>query len=264
MKPILQFSHANGFPALAYRQILDPLSVNFKVRYIPTLGHRPEYPVTDNWGYLVQELIHHIEEQPEPVIGVGHSLGAVLTLFAASQRPDLFRGIVLLDPPCFNPFKSFLLWVLKQFNRQSWVTFEEQALNRRKEWPDRESALAYFQSRVFFKRFNVDVLEDYIEYGMRETDHGLSLVFDTAIESKIFSTLPHRYVSYQRSLKVPGTLLYGKHSNVVNWLDRVIIRQWTPLEVRVMKGSHLFPFEYPKETVAAIEQSISRLDFNTY
>jgi predicted alpha/beta hydrolase family esterase len=41
------------------------------------------FPVDDNWHNLVDELIHHLEQQPEPVWGVGHSLGGVLHLHAA-------------------------------------------------------------------------------------------------------------------------------------------------------------------------------------
>lgn len=258
MKPILQFSHANGFPAQSYAPILGALSAHFDVRYLPLFGHDSRYPVTDGWPFLVNELITQIEKYPEPVIGVGHSLGGVLTGFAASQRPDLFRCIILLDPPCLNPMKSLLLWSLKKMNRQSWVTFEAQALNRRKHWKDKETALTYFSSRPFFQSFDPKMLEAYVEHGTKLAHDGVHLVFDTGVESKIFSTLPHNYVSFQKSLKVPGSLLYGEGSNVVNWLDRALIRYWTPLEVRSVQGSHLFPFEYPEETLLAIETGIRR------
>ena len=37
------------------------------------------------------------------VIGVGHSLGGVLTLYAAIRRPDLFRALVFIDPVFLPP-----------------------------------------------------------------------------------------------------------------------------------------------------------------
>src|SRR5579859_7153698 len=49
------------------------------------------------------DLIELIEDQdwlnPRPVRVVGHSLGALVALALADLRPDLVRGLVLLDPP---------------------------------------------------------------------------------------------------------------------------------------------------------------------
>jgi hypothetical protein len=35
MKPLLQFSHANGFPAPCYRAFLTALAKRFDVHYVP-------------------------------------------------------------------------------------------------------------------------------------------------------------------------------------------------------------------------------------
>ena len=32
------------------------------------------------------------------IVGIGHSLGGVTTMYAALQRPDLFRALVFIDP----------------------------------------------------------------------------------------------------------------------------------------------------------------------
>lgn len=97
--PLLQFSHANGFPAACYRVFLDALSDRFDVRAVPCIGHDPRYPVTDGWPRLVDKLIAAIETHGRPVIGVGHSLGGMLSFLAAVQRPALFHAVILLDAP---------------------------------------------------------------------------------------------------------------------------------------------------------------------
>ncbi len=43
---------------------------------------------------------------PEPVIGIGHSIGAIVTLRAALKYPRKFRALVLLDPVLYVPRSS--------------------------------------------------------------------------------------------------------------------------------------------------------------
>ena len=93
------FSHANGFPAGVYRSLFERWrAAGHAVHAIERIGHDPAFPVTSNWTQLCNELIAFIErEAAVPLWSVGHSLGGMLSLMAASHRPDLVRGIVLLD-----------------------------------------------------------------------------------------------------------------------------------------------------------------------
>ena len=43
------------------------------------------------------------QTKPAPVIGVGHSIGAIVTLRAALRDPGKFRALVLIDPVLFVP-----------------------------------------------------------------------------------------------------------------------------------------------------------------
>jgi hypothetical protein len=56
MPPII-FSHANSFPASTYRVLFKSLRQRgFTVKAVEKFGHDPDYPVTDNWPHLVQQL----------------------------------------------------------------------------------------------------------------------------------------------------------------------------------------------------------------
>ena len=46
-------------------------------------------------------LIDYVERNAggSAIIGIGHSLGGILTFLAAYRRPELFKGIIMLDPP---------------------------------------------------------------------------------------------------------------------------------------------------------------------
>ena len=93
------FAHANGFPSATYGKLFAALAPQYQVAHLELHGHDPRFPVDDNWHNLVDELIHHLEQQPAPVWGVGHSLGGVLHLHAALRCPELYRGVVMLDSP---------------------------------------------------------------------------------------------------------------------------------------------------------------------
>ncbi|NQT72889.1 MAG: alpha/beta hydrolase [Chloroflexi bacterium] len=87
-REVLHFAHANGFPSGTYGKLLRILENEYDVIAIEKFGHDPRYPVDENWSNLVKELINFIESNSsEPIIGVGHSMGGVLTFLAAYQRP---------------------------------------------------------------------------------------------------------------------------------------------------------------------------------
>ena len=84
------FAHANGFPSATYGKLFAALAPDYHVTHLPQHAHDPRFPVNDNWQNLVDELIHHLEQQPEPVWGVGHSLGGG----AAPARGDALPAVL--------------------------------------------------------------------------------------------------------------------------------------------------------------------------
>jgi pimeloyl-ACP methyl ester carboxylesterase len=99
---IIHFSHANGFHPQSYRKLLDLLSSDYKIL---TSLHRPlwssetEIEEVSSWHVLADDMIQFLESNTnDKVYGVGHSLGAVVTLLAAVKRPDLFKSVFLLNP----------------------------------------------------------------------------------------------------------------------------------------------------------------------
>ena len=90
----IHFAAATGFPALSYSHILESLKqLNPDIQSINMLnkvGHG-DFKIGLSCRAAVDETIYNIEKNNNfPVVGIGHSIGAVLTLIAASKRPDLF------------------------------------------------------------------------------------------------------------------------------------------------------------------------------
>ncbi len=93
-KPLIHFAHANGIPSKVYQKLFDLLSDRYDIIYVPMIGPDKRYPVTNHWSHLVDQVIDSIVRQANgrKVIGLGHSLGSVLTMMASYKRPELFRN----------------------------------------------------------------------------------------------------------------------------------------------------------------------------
>ncbi|MGV8183252.1 alpha/beta fold hydrolase, partial [Pseudomonas aeruginosa] len=64
---------------------------------------------------LVDELLHHLASLEQPVWGVGQPLGGVLHYHAALRRPELDRGVVMLDSPVLTPADRLVIRSAKRF-----------------------------------------------------------------------------------------------------------------------------------------------------
>lgn len=261
MRDIIHFSHANGFPAPVYRQLFAELSPDYDMGYLDMIGHDPRYPVTDSWPHLVEETLHTLQARyTQPVIGVGHSLGGVITLLAALRRPQAFRAVVLLDAPLFNPWRGRLIWLGKLLGQTERITPAGAALRRRAHWPDADSAVRHFAGKALFAEFSPQALRDYIEHGADASEHGVRLRFQPQIEGRIFATLPHSFAAYRGRLAVPGAYVACSRHEVMRPSDVRFACRRFGLKLYEHPGRHLFPLERPRETAAQLRQIIGELN----
>lgn len=259
-RPALQFSHANGFPAPCYASMLAPLGHGYRVHAIEAIGTDPRYPVTDGWPNLVRQLIDEIEHRwhGEPVFGVGHSLGAYLTFLAAAARPELFRGIVLLDAPVIGPVKGRLLGATKRIGIVDRVTPAGATRDRRRVWASREAAARHFRSRPLYRDFSEVGFADYLQHGLVGVPGEYRLRFDPEVEYAIYRTLPHDMSRHLARLRVPAGFIGGETSDVLRRVGMGTMRGARFIKQRV-PGGHLFPFEHPAVTARAIDAQITEL-----
>ena len=248
-KPKVHFAHANSYPAGTYRQFFEYLSRDFEVQALDMHGHNPRYPVEDGWGKLVEELIDELETRynKEPVILVGHSLGGMLSLMAAAQRPELARCVVMLDSPVVAGWRAKALRLLKGTPLADRYSPARFSVKRRNVWPDRKEALRHFASKEVFAAWAPGVLQDYLETGLVDHPEGLQLRFTREIETAIYRTLPHHIGTLVKGqFPVPVAYVAGDNSmeNRQAGLDHT--RRLVGRNFRMMRGSHLFPMEMPQ------------------
>ena len=209
------FAHANGFPSATYAKLFEALAPEYRVDHLEMHGHDPRFPVNDNWDNLVDELLHHLASLEQPVWGVGHSLGGVLHYHAALRRPELYRGVVMLDSPVLTLADRLVIRAAKRFGFIDRITPAGRTLGRREAFPDLEEARAYFSGKALFRRFDPDCLEAYVRHGLADSGggSGLRLRFDPATEISIYRSVPHSSPGRPRQLQVPLAMVRGRHSS---------------------------------------------------
>ena len=266
---MIVFSHANSYSAATYRQLFDGWrAAGHEVAAVEHFGHDAQFPVDRRWRGMTHQLTALIDGLPPPRLWlVGHSMGGYLSLLAAGQRPERVRGIVLLDSPIVYGWKSGLIGVVKAVGQMRRVSPASVAIKRRDRWPDLFEAHRHFAAKPMFARWHPEILNDYVRFGTEQDPAdsggpGRRLSFRPAIEAEIYSTVPHRLVSYLR-LHPPGgpvAFIGGSRSREIRQAGMAATHRVAQGRVSWLEGSHLFPFEKPEETVREVLDWMQRLD----
>jgi pimeloyl-ACP methyl ester carboxylesterase len=259
-KPLLHFSHGNSFPSGTYSQLLDGLRGEYDVHALDMHGHDPRFPVGDGWPGLVAELIAQLERYGQPAILVGHSLGGMLSLMAAGQRPELVRCVVMLDSPLVAGWRA-LLWRLAK--HRGWATRlspARQSERRRNVWPDAQAAYEHFASKDIFKAWAPGVLRDYIEHGLKPHPQGVQLRFSREVETAIYRSLPHHMgAALRKPFPVPLGFIGGTRSVELRQAGIGPSRKLVGANMAMIDGGHLFTMESPQLAAEKTREMIARL-----
>ncbi len=257
------FSHANGFPAGTYRQLFDVWrSAGHGVHAIDRLGHDARHPVTSNWPHLRDELISFIEATAGgPAWLVGHSLGGILNIIAAAERPDLVEGVVLLDSPLIAGWRAHTLRWAKATGLVQRVSPGRIARTRRNSWPTQAAVREHFQRKAVFAKWAPRVLDDYVAAGFVKRGHQWVLAFDRDVEANIYDTLPHHVAPLlaRKPLRCPVAFIGGRQSTEARQAGVAATKRLVGDLFAWTSGTHLFPMEHPKDAAQLVLQMIRRM-----
>lgn len=260
---------ANGFPPQVYAPMLDALAEHLAPFALQPYAMRaPVPPPRDlEWVALADEMAHHLRARgARDLIGLGHSLGGVLTLMAAVRDPGLFRAIVLMDPVFLPPWALLGMCVLRLFRQEHRFYLAQKALRRRREFPHREAARQRYRTRALFRRWDPAALDAYVQYGLRPRPQGgVALAYDPAWEAAIFARVPVDVWAWIRRAAqsgIPAAILYGEHSEIYRPATlRRLHGFWPRVRlVRIPGHGHLFPMEAPLVTAQRIRDIVSWAD----
>ena len=257
VKPILVFSHANGYPPETYRALLEPLVDSFEIY---TIEHRPfwsdQHPPTYlPWDQYSADLINTLDAAGGgPVVLAGHSMGAVISMQTALARPELCSKLVVIDPVLVPRGWWFVNQVLMRGLGRD-LPMVTKAQNRPHEFSGYQEAFDFYRSKRPFSGISDEVLWDYVRAGHASRDDGsIVLRWSGAWEACIYRSAP----SFMRSLRKihkPICGIVGDASNVVRPLFKKRWRRAMPhLELHTLEGGHLIPLEKPEACSVLMRQ----------
>ena len=258
----LLFSHANGYPPESYRALLNDLGKQLGAE-VKTHAHRPlvsdgPAPTFLSWQAYASDLIDRIERDASgPVWLVGHSMGAASAILAAARRPELFSGIVALDPVLVPTRIWFWSRVLSCFKPDA-MPIVARALARPHCFASTQAAFDFYRSKRVFAQIRDEVLMDYVVEGHREkADGGLALRHSGAWEACIYRSVP-RMTGSLKSVSCPILVVAGDTSNVLDAERLAWAKSLNSLvSVTSLPGGHLLPLEFPEACARVAAEFIS-------
>lgn len=262
--PVVHLAHANGFPPGSYRLLADTLVGRYRVIALPSRALWPDsQPSVRDWRTLADDLIQGLDRLLlDHILGVGHSIGGVLTMWAAIRRPDLFRAVVLIDPVILPPAWLLLLRVMRCLGLYWRQPFVQGALQRRRTWPSQQACYESYRDKPLFADWPDASLRAYVKAGTRpRADGQVELVYSPEWEARIFATSPVDVWSDVPKLRTPTLVIRGDRTNVFLPECQARMEKLLPhARYVVIPGArHLVPLERPAETGAAIQAFLDLL-----
>jgi pimeloyl-ACP methyl ester carboxylesterase len=199
------------------------------------------------------DLIAGLEDlKVKQVVGIGHSMGGVITLYAAVKRPDLFSRLVLIDPTMLDPKFLWKIRWMRLFGMEARNQMVQGALRRKRIWASREEAFQYFKSRPLFRNWPEETIRDYAESITEPSGNGeeVRLIYPPEWEARIYRTIPTDVWSLPGKISCPAIVLRGENTNTFTAESGKAFQKANPkVPVYVVKGAgHFVPQEKPEET----------------
>lgn len=259
------FYPATGFPVGVYTPFLTALSD----RTIDAVTNRAclpsPPPVKRGWQVFADDLHAHLQaHHQQPVVGIGHSLGASTMMMVAAKHPELFRALVVIEPAQVDLlpsmfFRASPLWLHNHYNPA-----RRMVINRARTWESRAAYVQDMQQNPAFRRISSEAWSYFSEYMVTETTSGqFKTVFDAEWEAIIYSTPPYM-VDVFAQITVPMVVIRGKPSmffSEKHW-QAYHARQHTPNQT-VFNGSadygHLIALEAPELTANMVQSGLQAL-----
>jgi pimeloyl-ACP methyl ester carboxylesterase len=187
-------------------------------------------------------------------------MGAAAIVMAAVQKPERFSKIVLIEPLLLSAKYFYLLKLLRPIARRR-VPLIRRTLERIDRWSSREEAFEHFRPKQVFKRISDEVLWDYVNHGVNETQDGtVCLAYSREWEAHCYLRAASIWKSLLR-LDLPILAIRGGDSNTVS---RKSWNKWQSLSprhqyVEIKEAGHLVPFERPELIASIIRQWIEKI-----
>ena len=158
----LLLAHGNGLNAGMWATVVPHLRDGFRCWGLDFRGHgasrQQNDPMPTDRSLFVDEILAAVDALAgEPLLGVGHSLGAACLALAEQRRPGTFRGLYLYDPVLLGQgFSSSV------FEGSALV---EASRRRRMHFASTQKAFERFVSKPPYSHCEPQAVRAYVELG---------------------------------------------------------------------------------------------------
>jgi pimeloyl-ACP methyl ester carboxylesterase len=255
--PAVHFAHANGFNALTYRTLLEPLEREMRIYASDLRGHGQTTLAANpkgmrSWLIYRDDIVRTLNElDGRPKLLAGHSMGATASLMAALARPNWVTGLVLVEPVIMPPRYIRWMGILRALGLAERASpLVAQARKRRGIWPSREAMFEAYRGRGAFRAWPEEILRDYIVGGTVDfvDDKQVRLACTPGWEAANYGSNAVDVWRDLDQLRCPLTLIVGdKRSTCPDPVIELLIARRP--EIRVVKipgASHFLPMEHPQ------------------
>jgi pimeloyl-ACP methyl ester carboxylesterase len=264
----LHFLHGTGFSAMTFAAMASQLPADWELWFTDVPGHgRSSQPSSKmpNWQKMANTVADALYKQADvenkgPLIGIGHSMGAVLTLFIAAKYPNLFSRIILLDPVLFKTEMIVAQQLMRLTGAWKHRALVRSVSNRRAHWPNKESMRLDLISKPFYRQWHPQVIDDFIHYASeKKSDQSLQLCCDPHWEASIFGSYPKGLWRAARHIDLPVNILVA---NKTYFFIPTAVKRAAKVNKNIrwkkFGEHHCFPMEQPVATAEIITSLIER------
>lgn len=274
-RAVIFFAHANGIPAVTYKDlwtlVSETLNVSILCYDMRGIGKTTSSPVYNdqNWGWkvLVDDHVKLFERVKKTYpkntqfILCGHSVGAWISLLSTQHVGEY--PLLLCDPPILRGKEAIGWLILHLLKKRTENQRSKKALNRRINFDSEESALEFFSKTPLLSKWDKSILTEYIRGLFQHDSHSNQFVLKHSPEweAHIFAQYPPTATQGFKQLpkklrdKLKPIFLVGELSDACDpkakgWIKRFFPHlQW----VVIPKVGHMFPIENRDAMLTALE-----------
>jgi pimeloyl-ACP methyl ester carboxylesterase len=258
----LHFAHANGFHAQTYAPLLACVDPGAEVLAMDLRGHGQSTAkaVPDDlvsWDTYADDLRAYLETVPGPLVLAGHSLGAIVSIKAASALGDRVRGLLLVEPVVIPRPIRFAFSAARALGLAPKSPLARAALRRKWHFESPEAALHRYEGRGAFSSWQSSFVQSYVAHGLHpRSSGGVRLACHPAWEARTFATAPLRPLAGLEALRCPVTVLVAEQGSTCPPASVKELGRLAPgARVRRLEGaSHFLPMERPEIVLGELDR----------
>lgn len=269
----IHFLHGTGFSSLCNAKLAESLPNSWDMWFSDAPGHglsdQPSIEKMPNWLRMADTMADVIYEVADiknkgKVIGVGHSMGGVLTLLAASRHPENFSRIILFDPVLFTQPLVMAQHLARVTGIWTVLPTARAVNKRRSEWPDKKTMRASLEAKPLYKNWHSEALDYFVQSGTKPlANEGIELGCDPRWESSMFGSYPRELWNHIENLNICTDIIIPK--NTLFFIPSALKKaQSINKNIHVHNYgdthkllNHCFPMEQPEETAGIVHKLIN-------